>query len=132
MSPKLPATTWAPPPGASDDRLAFLAIQPMLYALSRPWWARLFRLVEAGAGSSVIGDRGMAKVPNGGLLMKQSMTAEMSGDSVASYVVACDRLSAGLTAPQREELRRSGALPDGFVEQLTKDAREIRKQWRRS
>ena len=103
----------------------------MLYALSRPWWARLFRLVEAGSGTSVITDRGLAKVSGGGLLMKQSMSAEMSGDTVASYVVACDRLSATLTAPQREELRRSGTLPEEFLGQLKKDAQRIRKEWRR-
>jgi hypothetical protein len=125
-------TSWAPPPGTSDERLAFLAVQPLLAGLSKPWYARLFRIIEAGAGSSVIGDRGMAKVPNGGLLMKRSITSELAGDQMASLVLACEQLSGRLTDDERQALRSSGTLPNYFLPELQREAKEIRQQWKRS
>jgi hypothetical protein len=116
--------------GVSDSRLVFLVCQQQLSRLSRPWWARLFRVLEAGAGSSTIADRGMAKVPGGGLLFKRTVTSDITGDRMASLVLACDQLADRLTEPERLLLRSQGSLPEGFVADVALRAKQIRSEWR--
>ncbi|MCW2672197.1 MAG: hypothetical protein JWP14_786 [Frankiales bacterium] len=121
---------WVPMEGVSDSRLVFLVCQQQLSRLSRPWWARLFRVLEAGAGSSTIADRGMAKVPGGGLLFKRTVTSDITGDRMASLVLACDQLADRLTEPERLLLRSQGSLPEGFVADVALRAKQIRSEWR--
>jgi hypothetical protein len=121
---------WVPLEGVGDSRLVFLVCQQRLSQLSRPWWARLFRVLEAGAGSSTVADRGMAKVPGGGLVFKRTVTSDITGDRMASLVVACDQLADRLTGPERVLLRSEGLLPQGFVAEVALRAKDIRSQWR--
>jgi hypothetical protein len=116
----------------SDERLAFLAARAQLVGASKPWYARLFRVLEAASGSSVVADRGMAKVPGGGLLAKRSITSELAGDQMASLVVACENQARRLGDGERQELRFAGVLPEDFLERVQTEAKELRKQWRRA
>lgn len=121
---------WDPPAGVSDERLAFLAAKDRLVRASKPWYAKVFRVLEAASGSSVITDRGMAKVPGGGLLAKRSITSELAGDQMASLVVACDNESRRLSDGERQELRFAGVLPEDFLERVVAEARALRREWR--
>jgi len=121
---------WDPPAGVSDERLAFLAAKAQLARASKPWYARVFRILEAASGSSVVADRGMAKVPGGGLLAKRSITSELAGDQMASLVVACENQSRRLSDGERQELRFAGVLPEDFLERVQAEAKQLRRDWR--
>jgi hypothetical protein len=99
---------------------------------SRPWWLALFRILEAGGNSTYVSDRGMAKVPNGGVMAKRSITSEIRGDRMADLVVACDIVAESLTADERTVLRLTGAVPEGFLPAVLAEAETLKAERRRN
>jgi hypothetical protein len=114
-----------------DEQLAFLAARPFLIKKSRPWWLSLFRILEAGGNSAYVMDRGMARVPNGGMMAKRTITSEIGGDRMADLVVACDAAAQTLTPDERTILRLTGALPEWFLPQVVAEAEQVKAQRRR-
>jgi hypothetical protein len=116
----------------TDGQLAFLAVRPVLIRRSRPWWLGLFRILEAGGNSTYVSDRGMAKVANGGVMAKRTITAEIRGDRMADLVVACDIVADTLTPDERTVLRLTGALPERFLPAVLAEAENLKAERRRN
>jgi hypothetical protein len=116
----------------TDGQLAFLAVRPALIRRSRPWWLALFRILEAGGNSAYVSDRGMAKVPNGGVMAKRTITSEIRGDRMADLVVACDIVAEALSPDERTVLRLTGALPEQFLADVLAEAETLKAERRRN
>jgi hypothetical protein len=116
----------------TDEQLAFLAIRPALVRRSRPWWLALFRILEAGGNSAYVADRGMAKVANGGVMAKRTITAEIRGDRMADLVVACDVVAQSLSSDERTVLRLTGVVPEWFLPEVLAQSEALKAERRRS
>jgi hypothetical protein len=56
------------------------------------------------------------------------MAKEISAGRMSAYVVACDRVSARLSVDERRALRERGALPEWFLPEVKRVARQIRRR----
>jgi hypothetical protein len=72
----------------------------------------------------------MAKVRNGGVMFKRTITAEIGGDRMADQVVACDVAAQSLSADERGTLRRTGRLPAWFYPRIDQEVAKLKNERR--
>jgi len=96
----LPAVT---PPRLRDERLCWLAVR-----------AELQRLVRRR--------RMLDTLLTGGFAPK--LTREWESQRLSRYAVAVDRVVPRLSAAEREDLRRTGRVPDWFLAAVLREHRE--------
>ena len=105
---------WPPAGGSlSDERLAFLAVEPHLRKLSKPWWLPFVKLFTAGHSSN-----GIMRSPGASVALDAARTSGLAQDvrdgRMLDYVVAADVAAQRLDADERKALRATGELPEWF------------------
>jgi hypothetical protein len=110
---------WPPAPSLTDERLAFLAVEPLLRRRSRTKLSLLVRLFE-GTRSSLVFDETNDLPPRGA-------HHELQSERMLDYVVAADLAAQQLNADERKALRASGALPDWFLPRVEEHFKAHRK-----
>ncbi|MFN2522351.1 MAG: hypothetical protein ABR614_03450 [Mycobacteriales bacterium] len=123
---------WPPEQGATIQRLAFLAAQPALRRLARPWWLALLRGAEVYGGpysgrSAMTQAARDAERTSSTRFGPPTMASEIRSGRMASYAFACDRVAEKLSVDERQALRESGSLPDWFLPEVQRAAERIRK-----
>lgn len=107
-------SSWPPGESLTDERLAFLAIEPELRKLSRPWWLGLVKLFTAGGASN-----GIAVSAGASGALDKARTTSVAQDvrdrRMLDYVVAADVAAQRLSAEERTALRATGVLPSWFL-----------------
>ena len=105
---------WPPGESLSDERLAFLAAEPALRKLSRPWWLGLVKLFTAGGASNGVS---VAAGASGALdkARTTSVQQDVRDRRMLDYVVAADVAAQKLNADERKALRATGELPEWFL-----------------
>jgi hypothetical protein len=118
---------WPPEGSLTDERLAFLAIEPELRALSRPWWLALVKLFTAGGASNGV----TVSAGASGALDKARTTSvaqDVRDRRMLDYVVAADVAAQRLNAEERKALRATGELPAWFLGAVQEAKAELRRR----
>lgn len=114
------------------SRLTFLAARADLRRMARPWWLGLIRDAEVYggpyAGRSTF-TQAAQDVERGAAArwVPVTMADDIAAGRMTAYVLACDRVAESLSAEERQALRAEGALPDWFLPEVKRVARQIRK-----
>jgi len=87
-------------------------------------------MIEAGGNSAYVADRGMAKVGNGGVMAKRTITSELRDDRMANEVIACDTAAQSLSPAERATLRQTGQLPTWFFPRIDQEAGKLKEERR--
>lgn len=117
----------------SIERLAFLAAQPALRRLARPWWLSLLRDAEVYggpyAGRSVLTAAAVdTKATEAGRVQPPTMAREIGSARMVAYAFACEQVATGLSADERAALRADGSLPSWFLPEVRRVASRVRKK----
>jgi hypothetical protein len=118
--------TWRVDPDLTDERLAFLAAKDAMKKHSRPRFLTLWRIITVGGGRMTT--RGMALSRSGGMYLVSDYAQDLAWEAFEPYVIACDKVAAGLSQEERRILRGTGELPAWFLPDVYREAKRVKTE----
>lgn len=119
--------SWPPGESLTDERLAFLAVEPQLRKLSKPWWLSFVRVFTAGESAN-----GIMRSPGASVALDAARTSGVAQDvrdgRMLAYVVAADVAAQKLSADERRTLRATGELPEWFLDAVVAAKDDLKRR----